>query len=323
MYRQTAHHPSKKRSYKAIIFGLFFMLIGIPLIWFLFFGDSGLPKGRYIVTLLGDPLEVAMFDPSRNHWTTLELSVDTHVSGVKGLGYYRLDALWDVAATESSPSAIIMETLTHELGIPITRYIARKENVWQKRSYTERPFLFDVFSILRIGSYLNGQWETNIPLKEFIGISRKTWGLNPETVTRFSLTSGNGLSKKQAPDSSEYLQFDQRQFDAITGDAYEDVSIRQEGIRVAVYNTTQKAFLGSEAARILSKLGTNVVQVGNESTPVEKCLMLGKKPILLSYTAAIVQELFGCDAQETTEDGQADLLIKIGTEYAQKYFISE
>jgi len=250
------------------------------------------------------------------------MSADTHVSGVQGLGDYRLDALWGVAATESSPSSVVMETLTHEFGIPITRYIARKGDIWRKRKNIDRPFLFDVFSILNAGSYLNHTYESNIPIGEFIGVSRKIWGLSSESVTRFKLTNGNGLTKKQAPDGSEYIQFDPRQFDQLTGDAYEDISIRQEGLRVAVYNTTQRAFLGSEAARILSKLGTNVVLVGNLSTPVHRCQVTGKKEVLSSYTASMISGLFNCSSQEVTEEGQADLIIQIGTEYAEKYFIS-
>jgi hypothetical protein len=320
---RSVHHTPKKRNFRTVLFSFLLLVFLICTIGLLLFGDKGLPQGRYIVAVLGDPLEVSMFDPSSNHWTTLEMSSETHVSGVQGLGDYRLDALWDVAATQSSPSAVVMETLTHEFGIPITRYIAHKGNVWQKRTNTENSVLFDIFSVWHFGSFLGHRYETNIPIAEFIGISRKILGLSPESVTRFRLTNGNGLTKKQAPDGSEYIQFDQRQFDQMTGDAYEDRAIRQEGFRVAVFNTTKKAFLGSEAARILSRLGTNVVLVGNEKSPVDQCHMSGTKTMLSSYTASVISSLFHCMGEVSSEEGQADLIVRLGTEYAAKFFISK
>lgn len=324
MYRPAHHHRQARQPNKLATLVISFLLVTAGLVagGFFLFGDKGLPKGRYIVALLGDPVEVAMYDSNRDQWTTLDFSLETHMSGVQGLGDYRIDALWDVAATEASPSAVIMQTLTHELGIPITHYIAHKRSIWQKRSATDHPYFFDIFSVFNIQQAMGNQYDTNIPLGEFVGLSRKRWGVDTDAVTRFLLSSGNGLIKKSAPDGSEYLQFDQNQFDQLTKDAYEDLSIREEGYRVAVYNTTVKAFLGSQAARILSKLGTNVVFVGNENSTIDVCQMIGKSNVLSSYTASVVHSLFDCTAVVTNEDGQADLTIKVGTDYAKKYFIT-
>lgn len=301
-------------SILVVLFSLAVLCFGV----YYFLAPKLLPQGRYSLLILGDPLEVMSIDSMRQEIDTIRFPKDTQVQGVSGLGQYRLDALWSVAATDATPASVVLESLTDELGVPFDRYIATKGNVWLKRK-TDGPIYPTFFSLMNIITFLRHGFESNLTFPEYLGLVRTVSGIDVTRGTEYELTDGNGLLKERSADSIDQFVFDREGFDRMTDDLFQDTDIRQEGMRVAVLNTTGKDRLGTRVARIVSKLGAHVVQVGNDSNLADSCEVVGTKEKLLTKTALAVRQIFGCTNRVVTDEGQADITVRVGKAYAEKY----
>lgn len=74
-----------------------------------------------------------------------------------------------------------------------------------------------------------------------------------------------------------------------------DDRVKEEGLAVGVYNTTQRKGLAREVARILVNLGVRVVKVGNASKKVGECLVgIKESKIQESVTFKRIRDLLDC-----------------------------
>ena len=319
MRHRTAHtQPNRRVNF------LLLLLVPIGIVGLLYLVLSILyaPKKLTSVLFLTDPIHVASFDPTQHQWSIITFPAATHVTGIQGLGEYAVDSLWNVAATEGSPSAVVLGSLTDELGVPVDYYLGNK----QSRFEHENPVgngnnrFFTVRGIL---GFLLHRYETNIPLPVYLSLTR-AWATREAQMTHdITLLKNSGLTEEVLPDQSTINVFNRDQFDYITDDIFEDRSIRSERLRLAVFNTTGRPFLGSRVARILTKLGGNIIQVGNDSPEVDKCELLGSADELTSKTAQVIQALFSCTAHASPDEGRADLILKIGKVYERRFLPQE
>jgi hypothetical protein len=314
-YHTVSLQPYSRFTHIAIILCIFVLsVVGL----YYFFGSRLLPNGRYSFVLLGDPVEVVSIDRERNDVVTIRFPKDTVVSGVSGLGDYRLDALWSVAATDASPAAVVLESLTDEVGVSIDRYIAQKGDIWKVRK-VDGPVYPSVLSPFSLIPYLRHGFESNISFFEFVGLTRTLMDIDLSKINEYDLAQKYGLSRQTSADNLDTVLFDRDSFDRMTENVFQDTDIRQEGLRVAVLNTTGKELLGTRVARIVSKLGAHVIQVGNDVNLAVSCDLVGTKASLQSKTAQTIRLVFGCISHVTDQTEQADLTIRVGKGYAEKY----
>lgn len=312
MTRKAAHRSSPLRLF------LFLTLLAPFLCAFVIYYGVGayfLPKQRTTVLYLTDPVEVVSFEPLKRQWTRVQFPVDTHIAGIQGLGDYAIDSLWNIAATEGSPSAVVLGSITDELGVPVDYFVGEKNNLWTK----EHSF----FSKMSIFQKIRHTLETNISLPLYIALTRSFSSTESHTMFTAVLENGQGLVEKKLPDNSKVFHIDRDQFDAITENFFQDKEIREENIRVSIFNTTGRPFLGSRVARIVERLGVNVIQVGNEEESIEACEMSGLKDHLNTKTATTLKTLFDCQLKEISEEQRADLTVRIGKLYERRFLPKE
>ncbi len=309
----------RKASGKRFPFLVFLITIcGLGIGFYYFIGTHYLPVQRTTVLFLTDPVEVASYEPSQQKWTRVQFPTSTHIAGIQGLGQYAVDSLWNIAATEGSPSAVVLGSLTDELGVPIEYYAGENGKMWTKLSDQENiTSIYFSFSgaIQRIFNKLH----TNIPIPLYIALMRSFRSTPAHTIATAFLEKGSGLSEKKLPDNSTILEFERDQFDSLTDNFFEDKQIRDEHLRIIVLNTTGRPFLGSRAARIIDRLGANIIQIGNENQVVDSCEISGTTEQLKSKTSQSISQLFGCEKKTLTEEGRADLTVRIGKKYEQRF----
>lgn len=311
--KQTAQPP----IVRFFLYSLF--LLVIPIILILWIAKSPLPPGRFTVATLGEPIEVLSYDQERNYWTIIQMTKDAHVSGVFGLGEYRLDALFELGKIEATPSAYLLDSLSEEFGVTIPYVLAKKDDPfvpWENHLSHTKQFI----TLANWLPFLRGAFRSNIPPDLYIKLWWKLRTMEPERVDRYILREDSGLVRQRAQDDNTFLRFDRQAFDVRTNDAFEELVVRQEAKRIIVYNTTDKPAIGARVGRMISKLGANVVQVGNDlNAPGEDCTISGIESELSSVTSKRIQELFDCVPVESEEQGQGDLVIRVGQAYAERF----
>ncbi|MCX8009102.1 MAG: LytR C-terminal domain-containing protein [Patescibacteria group bacterium] len=292
-------------------FFTFFLLFLLSYIFYIL-SVHLLPMQRISILFLNDPVEVVSFDPKKKELVQIIFPAQTHISGIWGLGEYAVDSLWRLAATEGSPSAVVLGSVGDELGTPIQYFIGKRNNLWEKEKG-------NYFSFLGLLERMRGNVETNMPFLFHVAYTRLIRSMNNHKIRQEFLGIGRGLKEKTLPDNSTILVFDRDRFDQMTNDMFFDTDIRKERLRVAVFNTTGRPFLATRVARILDRLGVLVVHVGNEEKPIEECEISGNANVLQTKTSRIIQKIFSCTLKELYEERRSDLEVRIGKAYERRF----
>lgn len=315
MSRQV--HTSHPPFYKFILYILILVGLIMSIIWWI--ARSPLPPGRLTIITLGDPLETISYDTTRDSWTIINMTKDAHISGIFGLGEYRLDALWELGKSESTPSALLRESLAEEFGVSIPYYIAPQNDSFSSWSHPI-SHTKSVITLTNLLPFLRKQLDSNISPTLYLQLWWRLRSMELNKVERYILREDSGLVLQKAPDNATFLRFDRRAFDTRTTDAFEELIVRQEAKRIVVFNTTKQPAIGARVGRMISKLGANVVAVGNDTEITGKpCMITGTAEELTSHTAARIVALFGCEKNESEEQGQGDLVVRVGEEFAQRF----
>lgn len=276
-------------------------------------------NGRFTIMAISDPVEIVSYDQNRNFWTIIQMTKDAHISGVFGLGEYRLDALWQLGKSESSPSAILRESLAEELGVHIPYYIVPSTSDFTQWS-GPISILQETITLTNLLPFLKHRFDTNMSFPDYLRFWWRIRNMEPQRVERYIIKEGSGLVRQTEPDGAWFLRFDRQAFDIRTQDAFEELQVRKEALRVAVYNTTNTPGVGARVGRMIGKLGANVVAVGNDTeSQVQGCEMTGNQESLERITTKRIISLFECEYETIQEEQQADLTIRVGKTFADRF----
>ncbi len=312
---------SKDRYTPPIVRFLFiiFLIIGLLGIGIWLLARQPFENGRFTIMTISDPVEVVSYDENRNFWTIIQMTKDAHISGVFGLGEYRLDALWQLGKSESSPSAILRESFAEELGVHIPYYIVPSTSDFAQWS-GPISILQETITLTNVVPFLTKKFDTNMSFPDYLRLWWRIRNMEPQRVERYIIKEGSGLVRQTGPDGAWFLRFDRQAFDIRTQDAFEELQVRKEALRVAVYNTTNTPAVGARVGRMIGKLGANVVAVGNDTdSQVLGCVMTGNQESLDSITSKRIMSLFECEYETIQEEQQADLTIRVGKTFADRF----
>lgn len=284
-----------------------------------------LSRERTTVLLLGEPVELLSYDSSRNRWTVIQLTKDSHISGVFGLGTYRLDALWKLGQSEATPSTYLRESLAEEFGVPIPYVLYNSSDTfaaWDTQATTTKAQ--QIFTYAQLLPFIRGRLERTMDPITFLRLIPRVQGMTEANLDRYVLRKDSGLVERKEPDGAVILRFDRQAFDTRTTTAFEELPIRREAKRIVVLNTTDRPAIGARVGRIVSKLGANVVAVGNDrESPVTSCQLSGTAEALATVTARRILDVFECESKPVADQGQGDLTIRVGETYANRYEVVE
>jgi hypothetical protein len=310
--------PSHRRMkfFLLLVGAVFFLIVFLVLLFLM----RPVPEGRLTVVLLGDPVEIASYEPRLGRWAVVQMTKDAHISGVFGLGEYSLEALWTLGQSEASPSMFLRESLAEELGVPVPYVIGYKQDTF--RNWEGTTVSPSILSWFQLPFFLQGRFVSNLTLQEFVMLIRLTQSQTPANTQRYILRENSGLVEQKAKDGASYLRFDRSAFDTRTADIFEESLLREEAVRVVVYNTTDRPAVGARVGRMIDKLGAFVVSVANDnSSSVQSCEISGTVEKLQTKTSQRIQAIFGCLPREDQSQGQGDLYVRVGNEFANRYIL--
>jgi len=161
-----------------------------------------------------------------------------------------------------------------------------------------------------------------MPFDLFFSMVQELAGTTADKITLIDMAKKNIVEVEELPDGTKQYHILTKEVDVVCKGLFEDEKIREEGLTVALFNTTEMPALGFRTARILSALGMMVVSVGNrteEEAPISRCQILADKQSLASYTVAQIDRLFNCEKKQARSDKRADVEVYIGTEYSGRF----
>ncbi len=312
-------HQSKGRFWWLFFF--FIAFFGIAAVAIFFFGGSAKESTSTAVVLMSDPVVVVFWNKTSGTVTHILLPADTVIDGVGGYGKYSLEGLWKLGAIDKKEGTILSESVEELLGIPVSWYVGGRHRALLQTKNSS-SLAKEAFALPALLSFFSGAYTSNMPYFSIFSLSWTFSHIRPDSVRTIDLLQGDVLIEQGLPDGSTRRLVDKERLDRKIGSLLEDEAIRKEGISVAVYNTTQSPFLGTQAARLLEHMGVRVVEVGNDSPQVDRCTLWGGKKVLRSATGVFIRHVYDCLAVEGEDaNGQrrADLIVRLGSRYQARF----
>lgn len=280
-------------------------------------GNSRSAVSRLNVVLATAPVTVWSWNTIDNTFAVLVIPAFVAVDA-PGYGRYALESLWRLGFIDKKGGSALSKSLESALAIPISRYAGEdRENLVSLSdpgSYGRR-----FFGLIRFPAAILTGGPTNMPLPSAVSFAWALWRAKADDVTVVDIGKQSPVGREELPDGSVRQYLDTERVDVLLKGALEDDRIRNEGLRVAVYNTTKTPNVGTAAARFLVNQGVLVVAVGNDEPQVDRCTMVTEKKLVKTTTVKVIAELFDCVVSESSGDQRADILVRLGTAYAARF----
>lgn len=299
-------------------FSFFVLALVIVGIGFFVFSPK-LPRGRVGIVLHGDPTIVVSWESDRNRFAVFLLPAALQIEALNGYGWYSLDALWKLDTMDCRAGSLYRTSLEEAFATPIRWHGDVSFDASSVSGDSVIPFVKGIFSFPNMFHQVITK-ETNIHVWEMFPVWKKIQLLGPDTATVFDFRNGQIAYEEEMPDQTIAVRFDKEKYDAIVGNSLEDTPLRQEGMRIALYNTTATSGIAQRIARVVEHTGGFVVSVGNEDIPYDgMCEVLGNKSFLSSYTAIFFRSMYGCVLMEQEEGMRADIVVRLGSGMERRY----
>ncbi|MBI3343117.1 LytR C-terminal domain-containing protein [Candidatus Gottesmanbacteria bacterium] len=303
MIRDGREQRIGSRYLPRIIFAVasvFFVLLAI-ISWNIV---TALPDARTSFVIVSDPVRVLSWDETRGHLTIIPLPADVRIDGVFGVGSLPLASLRTLESLDTKKKGVFAASLEEVLALPIAGVV---NNGTQDATRVLSPFV------------LSSWWDSGLSLP----LRFRLWwifvGLRPDAVTTVDLGSQGVFRADLLADGSRVRVFDINRYDAVIGSRLEVDPVRREELRVRVVNTTDVVGLGSRAARMLNHAGMVVVAVENASPVQRECTLHVNKDLWESHSVQFIRSTFSCVVTAGDLDERADVMVRLGLQYAKKY----
>jgi len=291
-------------------------LCGVGIFFFFRFLISPIPF-RQTVVVVGDPVRVISFEAKNKKISTVDIPLDTVIPAALGYGKYSVRALLSLDDIDHHNGSLIVSSISNALGLPITGYVRtnRPSDGQMSLSILRRIFSFgSIPQVLMDRSHRSLSWVNWVRFVVSVrSMSVDAW--HPVVISQ-------AIIEVISPDGTAMQTLDENRLDYIIDSAFFDAGIRSEGTSVAVYNTTRVPSVGLRASRQLSRVGMQLIFVGNAEKEVKRCVVVGSDTIQKTKTAAFIREYYDCEIKMDDEIGKetgADLVVLLGTDFAARY----
>lgn len=305
----------RKTVLRAVFISMVVVCVGILCSLFCF---SKVQKGRLAVVLQGSPTMLVSWESERPRFTVFLLSESLQMEAGYGYGWYALDALWKLDTMDQMKGRLYRTSVEEALATPI-RWHMETYNGTLSTPGDGIGVLKDTFSFVHLLSLIL-QGETNIRVWELVYLWKQFQLLGSDTATVFDFRNNQIAQEELQPDQTVVSRFDKEKYDVLIGNSLEDTKLRQEGVRIALYNTTGIPGIGQRVARFIEHIGGYVVSVGNDEVPYDgTCEVIGSSSALSSRTALFFRTMYDCVLQEQLEETRADLVVRLGRGLGNRY----
>jgi len=279
-------------------------------------------SNRVNVVVATSPVTVWSWNTNDNTFIVLSIPSDDVIDALYGYGNYSLEALWRLGFIDKKSGLLLSDSLSDTLGLPITSYIGTKS---QELLNVSDPLMYgrQLFSLSNVFSFMSAGYQSNMPMGLFVAFSRALGAARPDKIQSIDIGNLGAVSEESLPDGTIRNILSPDFLDHTLGNVFENDAFRAEDLSVALYNTTDVPAVGNRAARLLTNAGILVVTVGNDQKPLNRCELIGSATPLSSKTAAYIISVFNCKKIVSQESARADLIVRLGNDFAKRFETSK
>jgi len=267
------------------------------------------------ILITGEKTYIVSFSAAGNKVTMLAIPERTVIKGARGYGNYSIEALSSLDVIDKRNGTLLVESVADAFGIPVMGVVdAGSGTSGEARNVLTRIFSWS--SLFPKGAAT----ITSIPLGQRLRYVQIVQSLPPDGLSFVDASAA--VVSETLPDGSTASVLDEAKLDFILGKSFIDTGLRGEGFTVALYNAANIPLVGSRTSRLLTRLGIQLVYVGNAPGPHKDCQMHGNEKSLRSDTARFIRDYFRCVDEKAGTIGSetgADLIVELGEDYAERF----
>lgn len=239
------------------------------------------------VAVRGASVSLFSFNPAQKKITIIKLPDQTYLDVPGGFGKWQIRSVYDLGQSNKIGGGELLErTLTSFFGVPVEGFIQLKGTFAQKEAedfiYWIRQNPMNIF-------LANKYTKSDLSFLELTHLNLKLFQVRFDKVNSINLEVLSVLDKSSLPDQTEVLIGDPVRLDSVLV-SLADETIKTEHKTVAVFNATDRPLIAQKAARIITNLGGNVIQISNTSLKQDKTRIRGEQ----SQTLKRLTQIFGC-----------------------------
>lgn len=288
----------------------------IAVAWF-FYSVSRSQVYRQSFVIVGHPTHVVSWDADKRSVTIMDIPTDVVIKATSGYGRYAVGSLFTLDHLDHKNGGLFTQSMSDAFGIPIRWYIVPGRSADVTGSIT---MLRNIFSWSSIWPQLLHQTDGSMPLATWLSYVGATQSLSADAVHTVNVS--NAFVRLDRPDGTTAQEVDENRLDYVMGTSFLDSGLRSESRSVAIYNTTDIPTAGQRAARVMGRLGLQLVFVGNAAPEKDECQILGTSTALASKTAYFIRDYFQCVNKATANSDNAaaaDIVVLLGRTYASQF----
>lgn len=229
-----------------------------------------------------DSISVISFQQKDQQAVVMHISDQIYLNVPKEYGMWTVGSVYKLGQEDNPQRGGQLLTLSVSklLGLPIDGVVISKAKVPQ----TAEEFIADLRKN-PLSTLLNlNNFQSSLTKVESFNLFRSLSGIRADKVVSLDLAKSAITDSKLLPDSSRVLGVDSGKLDAYIRDKMGDSAILEESLSIAVFNATDHPGLATEAARIITNMGGNVVITSSTT------VLLDRGVIVLSPDSGISEK---------------------------------
>ena len=224
---------------------------------------------------------------------------------IPNYGAYKISSVYKVGELDKRGGQVLSWTVSELLGVPVDGFLAQDREVGTDvKGFFLNPGIF---------------WKSKSNLNS-LDLLRFVYSL---FQMRFDKIDQVDLGKYAGPlvlaDGTTALGVDKEQLDSALAWKFVESTIRDEGLRVEVVNSTPVVALGARVARVLTNIGMMVINVGSSRDVLGSCQVEAGKKNINSMTVLRIAQIYACRVSVRSEESRADVTVTLGKDYAQMF----
>jgi hypothetical protein len=289
---------------KLIVFVISILLIASGCLFFISSRKlwNGKDKLSVVIRNENNDVQIVTFDPELGEIVNVIVPKNTQVEVARGLGEWKLGSIWKLSQNEKLEGKLLAETVIRHFKFPI-------------HAWADSPGLGLISKnpSLLIQALLI-PYKSNLSIFDKLGIALFSVKVDNSKRTEINLAETNYLKETTLADSTQGYVVSGI-FSPSINSIFADNEISKEGYKLKIKDSTGKVGEAEEVGAVLEVLGAKVTSIlEGETTPTD-CVVKSK----ILEVSKKVARIFDCSTDSSKMEGNFDIEITIGQDFADRF----
>lgn len=259
---------------------------------------------------------LASLSPDEDKLLIVSVPKETYVDVPYGFGYYPIGAVYKLGDIEKRGGGVLSFTAQEFFALPVDGWVKFGTFESSLESGTAKSL---VMKVIRPDLIKGNATKTNLTFMDRIRLWLKLRQIGPEKITFLSLKKSEVLTDLILPDNTTVKTADLGRLDRILIPFISESKIEGESLKIEVLNATPHLGVAGRVSRLITNLGGQVMNVGNENETHDHCLIRVNRENVNKKIVQKLKKVYSCQIKitEMSED-RVDISFIVGGDYWQK-----